>query len=119
VARESFRGQALVYVPRYARPDDPAFLRSDQQLEMECLSALRRMYPSLSEEDVAASRVSRARYVFARPTPGSARRLPPVDTSLDGVHILNSAHIADGTLNVNETVKLAQRHARRFHELAA
>ncbi|MBZ5577614.1 MAG: FAD-dependent oxidoreductase [Acidobacteriia bacterium] len=119
VDRKWFQGHALVYLPRYLRPDDPAFRRSDDQIVSELFSGLRRMHPSLSEGDIVASRVSRARYVFARPTPGSSRRMPPVDTSLSRIHILNSAHIAGGTLNVNETVLLAQRHARRFHELAA
>lgn len=119
VDREMFGGRSLVYLPRYLRPDDPTFRQSDEQIEREGLAALRRMHPSLGEEDVLASRVSRARFVFARPTPGSSSRMPPIDTSLPGIHVLNSAHITCGTLNVNETVQLAQYHARRFHALAA
>jgi hypothetical protein len=30
-------------------------------------------------------------------------------TSVPGLHIVNSAHIVNGTLNVNETVQLAER----------
>jgi protoporphyrinogen oxidase len=119
VDREWFRGHTLVYLPLYLRPDDPAFQRSDEQIKSELFAALRRIHPTLSEDDIVASRVSRARHVFARPTPGSSSHLPPIDTSLSRIHILNSAHITGGTLNVNETVRLAQRHARRFHELAA
>jgi hypothetical protein len=33
--------------------------------------------------------------------------LPPVRTSVDNVFIVNSAQIANGTLNVNETLALA------------
>lgn len=119
VDREMFKGRSLVYLPRYLHPEDPAFDHSDGRIEQEALSALRRVHPSLSDDDVLACRVSRARYVFARPTPGSAARMPPIDTSLSRIHILNSAHIPAGTLNVNETVQLAQRQARRLHELAA
>jgi hypothetical protein len=32
-----------------------------------------------------------------------------MSTSVPGVHIVNSAHIINGTLNVNETVQLAER----------
>ena len=119
VDRKMFQGRALVYLPRYLRPDDPAFLQSDEELESELFSALRRIHSSLGADDVLASRISRARYVFARPTPGSASHMPPIDTTLPCIHILNSAHITGGTLNVNETVQLAQYHARRLHELAA
>lgn len=119
VDQQFFRGRALIYLPRYVRPDDPAFRQSDEQIEAEAFTALRRMHPSLSEEEVVACRVSRARYVFARPTPGSSSHMPPIDTSLPRIHILNSAHITCGTLNVNETVQLAQHHARRLYALAS
>lgn len=119
VDREHFRGHALVYLPRYLPPDDPAFLLPDERITSEWFTALRRIHPSLSEDDVVVSRVSRARHVFARPTPGFSRHLPPLDTSSPGIHIVNSAQIVGGTLNVNETVQLARHHARRFCKLAA
>jgi protoporphyrinogen oxidase len=116
---ENFRGHTLVYLPRYLPPDDPAFFLPDEQISCQWFMALRRIYPWLSEGDVVVSRVSRVRHVFARPTPGFTRHLPPLDTSLPGIHIVNSAQIVGGTLNVNETVQLARHHARRFHQLAA
>jgi hypothetical protein len=66
------------------------------------------MYPSLTHDDVITCRTSRVRQVFAIPTIGYSRTLPPVATSVPGVHILNSAHIVNGTLNVDETVQLAE-----------
>jgi protoporphyrinogen oxidase len=119
VDKAMFKGRALVYLPRYLAPDDPAFELSDEQITETSISALRRMHPELAEEDVLACRVSRARHVYPRPVPGSASRVPPIDTSIPGVHILTSANIVAGTLNVNETVQLARREARRIHELAA
>jgi hypothetical protein len=65
------------------------------------------MHPSLSLADVKAFRVSRVRHVFALPTLGYSDRLPPTVTSVPGLYSLNSAHIVNGTLNVNETIKLA------------
>ena len=114
-----YGGRTLVYLPRYVRPGDCAFQKSDTQIQTELVSALRQMHPALGEHDILAGRVSRVRYVFARPSPGSTSRIPPIDTSQPGVHILNSAHIVAGTLNVNETVQLARTQARRLHELAA
>ena len=40
--------------------------------------------------------------------------LPPMKTTLPGVYLANSAHIANGTLNVNETVTLAEKAAEMF-----
>jgi protoporphyrinogen oxidase len=118
VDKTMFKGRALVYLPRYLPPDHPAFEEPDEQIASESIAALRRMHPALQDDDVLACRVSRARYVYPRPIPGSAKRVAPVDTSVPGIHILNSANIIAGTLNVNETVQLARREARRLHELA-
>jgi hypothetical protein len=40
-------------------------------------------------------------------------------TSVPGLHIVNSAHILNGTLNVNETLALAERASRRLGALPA
>jgi hypothetical protein len=40
-------------------------------------------------------------------------------TSLPGIHIVTSAHIVNGTLNVNETVALAEDAAPRLLAAAA
>jgi protoporphyrinogen oxidase len=118
VDREIFRGRSLVYLPRYLRPDDPAFQMSDEEIQSGFLGALRRIHPSLRDSEIVACRISRARHVFPRPVTGSSANLLPIDTSIPGVHILNSAHIRYGTLNVNETVQLARGQAWRLHELA-
>jgi len=103
-----FGGRSLVYLPKYAFPDDPIFARSDEEIRAEFLAALRRMHPSLAVDDVLAFRVSRAKHVFALPTLGYSDRLPAPATSVAGLHVVNSAYIVNGTLNVNETVQLAE-----------
>ena len=109
VDRDQFGGKTLVYLPKYASPDDPVFDRSDDDLRQAFLDALRRMHPDLADEDVLAFRVSRVRHVFALPTLDYSEKLPPTKTSVPGLHVINSAHIVNGTLNVNETVQLAER----------
>jgi protoporphyrinogen oxidase len=105
-------GWSLVYLPKYVAPDDPLFDRSDEEVLGEFLPALRRAYPQVGPEDVVAARVSRVRNVFAVPTVGFADRLPPMRTSVPGLYLASSANIANGTLNVDETVTLAERAAR-------
>jgi hypothetical protein len=72
------------------------------------------MYPHFKRSDILCFRISRVRYVLPISTIGYSDRLPPVSTSLPGLHILNSVHIVNGTLNVNETVQLAEKAAARF-----
>ena len=119
VAPEEFGGRALVYLPKYVAPDDPAFGLSDDELRELFTGALARMYPNFRAEEVLAFRVSRVRHVFPLPTLNYSGRLPPVTTSIPGLHVVNSAHITNGTLNVNETVQLAERAAALFKAAAA
>jgi protoporphyrinogen oxidase len=114
VDRENLGGNALVYLPKYVTQDDPALSMSDDEIRETFLSALERMYPNFSRQDVLCFRISRVRYVLAVPTLRYSQRLPPVTTSVPGVHILNSAHIINGTLNVNETIRLAEEGAAQF-----
>lgn len=114
VERATFGGHALVYLPKYVPPDDPAFALSDEELRERFLAALEKMYPHFRRDDVVAFRVSRVRHVLPISTLNYSERLPPVATSLPGVYLVNSTHIVNGTLNVNETVQLAERAARQL-----
>lgn len=107
-ARE-FGGASLVYLPRYAAPDDPIFARDDESIRAEFCAALAGMYPGFDAREVRAFRVARVREVFALPTCGYARRAPRLRTSIPGLVVANSAQILDGTLNVDETLRLADR----------
>jgi protoporphyrinogen oxidase len=107
----TFGGKSLIYLPRYAAPSDPVFDASDEAIETEFLSALMRMYPKFSRKHVRAFRISRVPYVLPVPTLGYSDRLPPIRTSVPGIYLASSANIVNGTLNVNETVKLANQVA--------
>ena len=52
-------------------------------------------------------RFSRVRHVLPISTIGYTHRLPPMTTSIPELFLVNSAHILNGTLNVDETIKLA------------
>ena len=104
-------GHELVYLPKYVTPDDPAFQSSDDELRSQFLAALERMYPGFPAESVRAFRVSRVRHVLPISTIGYSDRLPGIRTSIPNLYTVNSAHIVNGTLNVNETVDLANRSA--------
>jgi protoporphyrinogen oxidase len=101
-------GRHLVYLPKYVPQGDPFLSSPDGEVQERFLSALERMYPRFRREQVRAFRVSRVSHVCAVPTLGYSERLPPVATSVPGLYLLGSAHIVNGTLNVNESVRLAE-----------
>ena len=104
-------GHTLVYLPKYVAPDDPLFEVDDDTVRERFLAGLARVHPTLTEADVLACRVSRVRRVFPVPTLGYSRHVPPRDTSVPGLHLVGSAQIVNGTLNVDETVQLADAAA--------
>jgi protoporphyrinogen oxidase len=101
-------GHNLVYLPKYVAPDDALFDESVDSIQERFVAALAKMYPNFSPEDVLEFRISRVRHVVSLTTLNYSNQLPPMQTSLPEVFTVNSAHIANGTLNVNETVKLAE-----------
>jgi protoporphyrinogen oxidase len=99
-------GHHLVYLPKYVAPGDPLLDASDDDVRAAFLPYLRRMYPSLSDQDVLAFQVSRVRRVFAVPTLGYSACMPSMSTSVPGLHLVGSAQLPFATLNVNDTLSL-------------
>ena len=110
VDRERFDGQSLIYLPRYVSQDDPAWEQDDDEIRATFLEALGRVHPRFDPAEVTDFRVSRARHVLALSTLNYSRdSMPDWKTSIPGIYVANSAQIANGTLNVNETLGVAER----------
>ena len=110
-----FDGCALIYLPRYVADDDPVLEWDDATIRTSFWGALKRMYPHLADEDIAAATVTRARCVFPVTTLNySEEVMPKTKTSVKGLFIANSAQIPNGTMNVNELLGLAERKAREI-----
>ena len=118
VERNRLGGNALVYLPRYLTQSDPVWGESDESVRERFLSALERMYPQFKRDDVLAFQVARVKEMLALTTINySDEALPPMRTSLPNVYIVNSAQIVNGTLNVNETIALANASARELQPM--
>jgi protoporphyrinogen oxidase len=115
VDRATFGGNSLVYLPKYLTQDDSFWGKTDAQIRDIFVAALERMYPNFSRRDLLGFQVARVREMLAVSTLHySERSRPLLRTSLSNVCVVNSAQIANGTLNVNETIALANSSA---HEL--
>ena len=98
----------LVYLPKYVEPGSELFLKNSDELRKYFLEPLFKMYPEFSDNDVVQWNVAKAGRVFALPTLHYSEKLPSVITSIEGYYIINSAQILNGTLNVNETIQVAE-----------
>ena len=108
----TFGGMSLVYLPWYLPAADPRWSLDDDAIVARSVRDLTLVYPNLTADDIVSVRVARARQVLALSTlEYSERSLPATTTSLPRVHLVNSAQIVNGTLNVNETLMLARQKA--------
>lgn len=116
VQPEELAGNHLVYLPKYVLADSPDLQQSDDQIRTEFLGGLRKLHPDLSDDEILAFRVSRARYVMPIPTIGYSDSLPPQQSGMSGVSVVNGAQLVNSTLNVNEIVRLAEDAAKEMLE---
>jgi protoporphyrinogen oxidase len=108
VDKKYLDGNALVYLPKYVSPNDPLFSQSDEEVKTYFLANFKKMYPWLTDDNIKFAGVARAKHVITVLTKGYSDNLPGVKTSVPGVYIINTSYIQDGTLNVNETIRVAE-----------
>jgi len=109
VDRHEFGGLSLVYLPKYIAPDDKMFEQSDEEIREHFLSGVETMYPAFDRGDVVEFKVSKVREVFPIPVLNYSQMVPEIRTSIPNLFVINSSQITNGTLNVNETVQIAER----------
>ncbi|MBM3966340.1 MAG: NAD(P)/FAD-dependent oxidoreductase [Planctomycetes bacterium] len=103
---DKLNGNYLVYLPRYLMSDDPGFHEPDSEIHTRAIQTLKGIYPGFQSEWIRGIRTARAKSVMALPTLDYSNRRMPVTTSIPGVYCLNSARIVEGTLNVNEVIRM-------------
>ena len=108
VDKKYFNGRSLVYLPKYVISTDPMFTKSDEEIREFFIDNFKKMYPWLTDSNIQFTGVARARHVITVLAENYSENLPPVTTSVPGVYIVNTSHILDGTLNINETLKVAE-----------
>ena len=86
-------GYHLVYLPKYVTPSSPYARMSDHELQTTFLGHLRAMFPNLRDDDIAAVRVGRERYVEPLHPVGATDRIPAVTSAVRGLYLANTAQI--------------------------
>jgi protoporphyrinogen oxidase len=114
VDKKTFNSNALIYLPKYLSPDNEMFAKPDNEIIEDFVKALIKMYPSINMDDILESKVARAKNVFALSTLNYSNLVPTIKTNIKGLDILNSAQITNGTLNVNETIQLADKYINNY-----
>jgi protoporphyrinogen oxidase len=100
-------GRHLVYLPKYLHPESELFQLSDDDIRSWFLKALRRIYPTLRDEDIIAAPVFRAPHVEPLHPLGSFGTVPPTRTPIDGLFIGSTKHFYPRLNNGDAVTRLA------------
>jgi protoporphyrinogen oxidase len=114
VDKAEFENRHLVYLPKYLISNDAFFNKNDEDIKKYFLDNFKKMYPTFTDENILFVGVAKANHVITVLKHDYSLNLPSIKTSLPGYSIINTSYILDGTLNVNETVKVAET---KFKEL--
>lgn len=108
VDKKYLDGNALVYLPKYVVADDPLFDKPDEEIKKYFIDNFKKMYPWLTDDNIKFAGVAKAKHVITVAKLDYSESLQDVKTSVPGLYIVNTSHIKDGTLNVNETIRVGE-----------
>ncbi len=111
IGPENMGGYHLVYLPKYVAPDSPYARMPDAELIPEFLSHLRVMFPDLRDDEIAAIKVGRERYVEPLHPVGATDRIPPVASPVTGLFLANTTQIYPALTNGESSARFAQQVA--------
>ena len=116
VDKKFFNGNSLIYLPKYVTVDDEICQKTDDEIKESFLEIFKQMYPWIKQENIKFTCVAKARNVITVSKLHYSENLPEIETSLPGVFVVNTSHIKDGTLNVNETIRVAETKLQEILE---
>jgi len=108
VDKQYFDGNSLVYLPKYVTFDDEIYHKPDEEIKESFIEIFKKMYPWIKQEDIKFVALAKARNVITVAKLNYSENLPNVKTSIPNLFIVNTSHIKDGTLNINETIRVAE-----------
>jgi protoporphyrinogen oxidase len=111
IEREYTNGYHLVYLPKYVTPDNLFAQMDDTTLQRSFLVYLRQMFPDLREEDIAAIRIGRERYVEPLHPLGRTDDIAPMESDIAGLFLVNSGQIYPQLTNGEAAVAHAHKAA--------
>jgi protoporphyrinogen oxidase len=105
--------QHVVYVPFYMPGEHAKFAESDEVFIDKVRRYLKKINPSLSDEDFLDIRASR--YRFAQPIcdPGFLRHLPPVELPIKGLLVADTSYYYPEDRGISESIEFGRKLAHR------
>jgi len=101
----------VVYVPYYMPTTHPKWQQGDATFIADAMAYLTFINPDLTDDDLIDSTVGRLRHAQPVCTPGFLDKIPPVQTSIDGLQVADTCYYYPEDRGISESVRLARKMA--------
>jgi len=105
----------VVYVPYYMPVTQPKFSETDAYFRQEVTSYLKMLQPALSDDDFIDMTISRLKYSQPICEAGFSEKIPPVQTSIEGLQIADTCFYYPEDRGISESVRLAKDMAAKVN----
>jgi protoporphyrinogen oxidase len=104
--------QNILYVPFYMPGEHPKFAESDQVFLDKVCRYLKKINPSLTDEDIIEMRASRYRYAQPICEPGYLDKLPPAALPVDGLWVADTSYYYPEDRGISVSIDFGRKMAR-------
>jgi protoporphyrinogen oxidase len=102
----------IVYVPFYMPGEHPKFAEPDQAFLDKVRRYLKKINPTLNDEDFIDIRASRYRHAQPICDPGYLNRLPPVSLPVQGLWVADTSYYYPEDRGISESIDFGRNMAR-------
>jgi len=98
----------VVYVPYYMPVTHPKFVKPDAFFADEAFGYVKRINSAISEDDLIGYHVGRLKHAQPICGPGFSRRIPEIQTSIDGLQVADTCFYYPEDRGISESVRVAK-----------
>lgn len=102
----------VVYVPFYVPGEHPLFAEPDEAFLSKVRRYLKKINPSLTDDDFVDMRASRYRYAQPICDPGYLEKLPPVGLPVQGLWVADTSYYYPEDRGISESIGFGRKMAK-------
>ena len=104
----------IVYVPFYMPGENPEYVDDDKVFALKVTNYLKKINPSLRDDDILMTHVSRYRYAQPICGPGYLDTIPPVNLPIHGLWVADTSYYYPEDRGISEGIGFGRELARRI-----
>lgn len=108
--------QHIVYVPYYVPGEHPIFAEPDEAFLAKVRRYLKKINPTLTDDDLIDMRASRYRYAQPICEPGFMDRLPPMELPVKGLWVADTSYYYPEDRGISESIDFGRMMAKKASE---